>query len=75
MTRQCWTNLVLTAVICKVFVWHILCKSDAIISGFIASESETVSNEVEGMWKEVFVMSLEGMQKTKKMGQNDWCSV
>ena len=31
-----------------------------------------MSNEVGGMWKEVVVMSLEGMGKTKKTaGQND----
>jgi len=51
---------------------HILCNSDTIICGCIASESEIVSNEVGGMWKEVVVMSLEGMGKTKKTaGQND----
>lgn len=31
-----------------------------------------MSNEVEGMWKEMVVMSLEGMRKTKQTaGQND----
>lgn len=51
MTRQCWTNLVLTAVICKLFMCHILCNCDTIICGCIASEREIVSNEVQGMCK------------------------
>jgi hypothetical protein len=55
MTRQCWTNLILITVICKLFVWYIFCNNDTIvcklfvwyifcndtiISGCIASESE-----------------------------------
>jgi hypothetical protein len=49
---------------------------DTIISGYIASESENLSNEVEGLWKDVVVMSLEGTWKTKKTaGQIGWFPV
>jgi len=62
LTRQCWTNLVLTAVNCK--LCHILCNSDSIISGCIASESDIVSNEVEGSGCDVLGENVESQENS-----------